>query len=600
MRSGQLIAGRYRLVELIGAGGSGLVWLADDVVENRQVALKRPHSAEGAAVRAELEREAAVAARVRHPNAIRVFEVAGDGHDSWLVMEYFPARNLGVLMRERGHLEPDEVARIGAQVAAALAAIHGADVVHRDVTPNNILVGEDGTAKVTDYGISAHRAQTMTSSGKISGTAVYVSPEVANGSGAKASSDVFSLGASLFAAVEGEPPFGFGDPDMILARIRAGNRAPARRAGALGPVLEALLQPDRDARPTAVQARAMFEQLVAGEPIEPWTPPVPREPRRWRLFAGAATVVVVLLGLVVWSPWQTSAGQESAGGKKQGPLRTVLGDPRTADPCALLDPESYERFGPTVEDPAYGAFNRCDVLVNAGEDNELDIDLELLARVDPNVKPAPDAKVEVEKAEVDDDGGCDVTIILADLNRVDVNARPHGDHTADPCQVAQAAGDRAVELLPPKELTRRSKPFDAASLARIDGCSLVDRDALAKAIPGADPEPSVAFGRWTCDWSGRAATMSASVILTQNQTLTAADGQLVEMAGHHVFIEPGEDGDEECLALVVHRPVHTDSGDDIDEIAMVDVQGEEPMNRLCASARTIARSVAQHLPPVSP
>ncbi|MGH3762994.1 serine/threonine-protein kinase, partial [Actinophytocola sp.] len=223
MRSGQLIANRYRLVELIGSGGAGLVWLAEDEQADeggdgrRRVALKRPHSAAGPAVRAELEREAAVAARVRHPGAIRVHGVVGDGHDSWLVMEYFPAKNLGVLMREQGPLDPGAVAWIGVQVAAALAAIHDADVVHRDVTPNNILVDARGTAKVTDYGISAHRAQTMTSSGKISGTAAYVSPEVADGGGAKAPSDVYSLGASLFAAVEGEPPSGFGDPDAVLA-----------------------------------------------------------------------------------------------------------------------------------------------------------------------------------------------------------------------------------------------------------------------------------------------------------------------------------------------------------------------------------------------
>jgi len=597
VRSGQLIAGRYRLVELIGAGGSGLVWLAEDIVENRQVALKRPHSAEGPAIRTELEREAGVAARVRHPKAIQVHEVAGDGHDSWLVMEYFPARNLGVLMRERGPLDPGEVARIGAQVAAALAAIHDADVVHRDVTPNNILVAEDGTTKVTDYGISAHRVQTVTSSGKISGTAVYVSPEVANGSGAKAPSDVFSLGASLFAAVEGEPPFGFGDPDAILARIRAGSRTPTHRAGVLAPVLEALLASERDARPTAAQARDMLEQVVSGEQVEPWTPPVPREPRRWRVFAGAAAVLVVLLGLVVWSPWQTSAGDPAP--PKQGPLRTVLGDPRTADPCALLDPEAYEKFGPVVVDPAYGLFNRCDAIINQGDDDkELDVDLELLARVDPNVEPAPDAMVEVEKPEVDDDGGCDVTITLADLNRIDVNARPHGDDTADPCEVARLAGDRAVARLPRDQLTRRTKPFDPDSLARVDGCALLDRTALTKAIPGIDPEPSVAFGRWTCDWSGRAATMSAAMYLSQNTTLDAADGQLVELAGHHVFMQRSEDEDE-CTAVVVHRPVHLDNGDDIDEVVMLDVTGEEPMGRLCASARTLARSVAQHLPPVS-
>jgi eukaryotic-like serine/threonine-protein kinase len=598
VRSGQPIAGRYRLVELIGSGASGLVWLADDETEHGQVALKRPHSPSGPAVRTELEREARVAARVRHPNAIQVREVVGDGPDAWLVMEYFPARNLSVLLRDRGPLEPDAVARIGAQIAAALEAIHDADVVHRDVTPNNILVDAEGTAKVTDYGISAHRAQTMTSSGKISGTAVYVSPEVADGSGAKAPSDVFSLGASLFAAVEGEPPFGFGDPDVILARIRAGRREPTRRAGALAPVLEAMLAPDRAARPTAAQARAMLAQVAAGEPVDAWRPPVARGPRRKRLLATAgalAAVVVVLLGLVAWSPWSTSAGAE-------GPLRTVLGDPRTADPCALLEPETFKRFGPATEDPAYGNFNRCDVLIEFGEDAEgddieIDVDLELLDKTDPDLKPAPGAEVEVEAAEVDDEGGCDVSITLADLNRIDVNARPHGDVPVDPCEVAQVAGDRAVELLPRGELTRRAEPFDADSLARLDACKLADRTAL-NAIPGLDLEPSAPRFRWTCEWTGRAATMRAMVYFNQNTPLTAEDGELFAFAGHDVFLQPGEDGDEECEAHVVHRPVHLESGDDIDEIASVSIDGDEPMKRLCSVAKTIGRSVAANLPPV--
>jgi hypothetical protein len=601
VRSGQLIADRYRLVELIGSGGAGLVWLAEDQVEQREVALKRPHSADGGAVRAELEREAAVAARVHHPNAIRVLEVVGDGPDAWLVMEYFPARNLATVLRERGPLDPGEVARIGVQVAAALAAIHDADVVHRDVTPNNILVDAEGTAKVTDYGISAHRAQTMTSSGKISGTAVYVSPEVANGSGAKAPSDVFSLGASLFAAVEGAPPFGFGDPDTILARIRAGHREPLHHAGPLAPVLEAMLRTERDARPTAAEAQELLAQVVRGEPVELREPPAPDEPRNWRLLAAAGAVVVVVLGLVVWSPWHTSTGDPAGApaAPPAGPLRTVLGDSHTADPCALLDPESFERYGPAIEDPAYGNFNRCDVLIDLGDDTELDIDLELLAKVDPEVEPPNNAKVELEPAETDDDGGCDVTITLADLTRIDVNARPHGDVKLDPCEVAQLAGDRAYDLLPRRELARRAEPFDPDSLARVDGCALVDRAALATAIPGAEEEPSVAFGRWTCEWTGPEATMTASIWFNQNTTLDASDGQLLTLAGHHVFVAEGEDGEQECVAQVVHRPVHLDNGDDIDEIVIVDVAGDEPMPTLCASVKRVARSVAAHLPPAS-
>ena len=165
MRSGDVIAERYRLVDLIGSGGMGIVWLAEDLVADRQVALKRPH---GTGFRADLEREADIAGRVAHPAAVEVIGVVGEGDDCWLAMEYFPSTNLA----GKGVLAPQDVAAIGAQVAGALAAAHAVDVVHRDVTPGNILVGADGTAKVTDFGISAWRAATITSSGKVSGTAL--------------------------------------------------------------------------------------------------------------------------------------------------------------------------------------------------------------------------------------------------------------------------------------------------------------------------------------------------------------------------------------------------------------------------------------------
>ncbi|HEY0453822.1 serine/threonine-protein kinase [Actinophytocola sp.] len=598
MRSGQLIANRYRLVELIGSGGSGLVWLADDEhagdVAHRQVALKRPHSADGPAVRAELEREAAVAARVEHPNAIRVHEVVGDGAEAWLVMEFFPAKNLAVIMRERGPLEPGEVARIGEQVASALAAIHDADVVHRDVTPNNILVDAEGTAKVTDYGISAHRAQTMTSSGKISGTAVYLSPEVANGSGAKAPSDLFSLGASLFAAVEGAPPFGFGDPDLVLARIRAGRREPAGRAGALTPVLDALLQTDRDARPTAAEAADMLGKVVAGEPVPVWERTSrPPTRRRWPMIAGAAAVVVaVLLGVFVWSPWRTSAGSE--------PPRTVLGDPRTADPCALVDPDATRRFGPGEVDRAYGNFNRCDVLVNPGADTEVGIVVELVGKADPTATAPAGATVEVAAPQGDDEGACDVTITLADLNRVDVNARPHGDAApADLCPMAKAAADRAFALLPPAELTRRATPFEPASLANTRACDLLDAATLAR-VPGltaGSVEKNAGYGDWSCEWTARTATMRARVIFNRNQRLTADDGEPLTLAGHHAFREPAGYGDTSCEVDVVHRPVIGDNGDELDELATVVVDGPDPMATLCATVTDLAGAVAAHLPP---
>ncbi|MCA1655905.1 MAG: serine/threonine protein kinase [Pseudonocardiaceae bacterium] len=463
MRSDDVIADRYRLVELIGSGGMGIVWLAVDLREQREVALKRPHAL-GGSIRADLEREADVARRVAHPNAIEVFDVVGDGDDCWLVMEYFPATSLAA----KGVLPAREVAAVGAQVAAALAAAHAADVVHRDVTPGNVLVSDDGTAKVTDFGISAWRAATITSSGKISGTAAYVSPEVADGNGAKAPSDVFSLGATLFAAVEGTPPFGTGDPDVILARIRAGRGTPARHAGALEPVLNALMRRERGDRPTAAQAKEMLDRVADGQTVPVWSAPAKRK-RPALLVAGAALAVVAVLVLAFLRPWETEPNGPT------GPARTALGDPRTADPCSVADPAVLQRFGDAGQDADYGGLNRCDVLITVPGDDRVDV----MFQFDGPAGTTPPAQVvRHEPKQVGAD--CGITFTLTDGNVLEVVARTSDEVDTDLCAVADTAADHAESVLRGHAEIPRRPARDAGSLAHLDACALLQQPDLCQ------------------------------------------------------------------------------------------------------------------------
>ncbi|MFI7673822.1 serine/threonine-protein kinase [Actinophytocola sp. NPDC049390] len=259
---GHLLAGRYRLVRPIGTGAMGVVWQGHDELLARPVAIKKllatdPQTPEKVA---RCLREGRIAARLQHPNAITVFDVVDEDGVPNLVMEYLPARSLATTVAEDGPLTPEAAAAVGAQVAAALAAAHAAGIVHRDITPANILLGEDGTAKLTDFGISriADDAAT-TRTGLVAGTPAYLAPEVALGGEPTPASDVFSLGSTLYAAVEGEPPFGLG-PNVLglLHAVASGEITPPTRSGPLTDALLALLTTDPDTRPTADRAHDLL------------------------------------------------------------------------------------------------------------------------------------------------------------------------------------------------------------------------------------------------------------------------------------------------------------------------------------------------------
>jgi hypothetical protein len=230
----------------------GVVWRAEDDLLGREVALKRVGLTPGGTSPdiARAEREARLAATLSHPNVVSVFDLAQHGDEQWLVMEYVESATLGQLVRDHGPLPPDSAARLLCQAADALAAAHAAGIVHRDVKPSNILVSPTGHVKLTDFGIArGHADVTLTATGLMTGSPAYLAPEVASGSTATQASDVWALGATLYHALTGEPPYEVaGNVVGALYRIVHEEPPRPRDAGWLAPLLEATMAKDPKAR----------------------------------------------------------------------------------------------------------------------------------------------------------------------------------------------------------------------------------------------------------------------------------------------------------------------------------------------------------------
>src|SRR5690348_2487736 len=282
--SHRLLAGRYRLGAVIGRGGMGTVWQARDELLNRDVAVKeivwppQMDPAEREVARGRAVREAQLAARLHHPNVVTVYDIVEEDDRPCIVMELVPFRSLREVIAEDGPVSPAQAARIGLSVLTALRAVHEAGVVHRDVKPANILLGPEGRIVLADFGIAkAVDSPALTSSGVLVGSPSYLAPERARGGIAGPAADLWALGASLFAAVEGRPPF---ERDGVLASLTAvvaDELDPAPHAGPLRPVIERLLDKNPARRPGIRRTEQMLLQAesAAGEQAATYALPAP-------------------------------------------------------------------------------------------------------------------------------------------------------------------------------------------------------------------------------------------------------------------------------------------------------------------------------------
>jgi hypothetical protein len=264
----RVVAGRYRLDRMIGRGAMGAVWQAEDTVLRRPVAVKEvllphglsPHEREVACERT--LREARAIARLAHPNVVTLFDVLDEDGRPWVVMELVPARSLAQVVREEGPLPAPRVAALGLAVLSALEAAHAAGITHRDVKPGNILLADDGRVKLTDFGIARIAEDSaLTGTGLLLGSPSYIAPEVVRGGSAGPAADLFGLGATLYAAVEGRPPFRGEDPISTLSAVASQPPEPYRLAGSLAPALDGLLRKDPDGRLSAAAARRLLLNL---------------------------------------------------------------------------------------------------------------------------------------------------------------------------------------------------------------------------------------------------------------------------------------------------------------------------------------------------
>ncbi|WP_410789461.1 protein kinase domain-containing protein [Kribbella sp. C-35] len=578
----RLIGGRYLLGEPLGSGGMGSVWRAHDQQLDRVVALKRAHPGVDDPEGRRLRREARTGARLHDPHVVTIFDVVTDGDEHWLVLEYLPSHGLD----ELGKLPPDQVARIGVQIASALQAVHAAGIIHRDLKPANILVTADGTAKLADFGISRRlwAEATLTDSSTV-GTPNHLAPEVANGNDPTTASDVFSLGAVLYTALEGHSPFG-DDPNplAVLRRAAHGELEPLRRGGELTPLITRMLAVEPGDRPSIAEVVNELGGTAAA--------PVSRRRKRWVIPAAAAGVAViavlgVLIGRAVSGPSEPSAAPTTA---VAGPV----GDPLTVDPCALIDEASLSKFGDATLEPAYGNFDRCDVVVNGTGGQQVDV----RAEFDEADNELPQGAVEkltgnlnrVVRARAED-GDCERVLVLSDGTHVVVEARHTDGSGMDVCAMAEAVTQKAIGVLKAGPIPRRTQPLAAASLAHLDACTLLDNQAL-ELIPAVDAKhPDTSFGGWSCGWESTTSDLSVDVRFDRDQPLDASDGRPVTMSGRSAFVSSEDDGPGTCAVLIVFRQYA-----DTVELVTVIARGPGTQTTLCGLATKLGQSVAAKLP----
>jgi len=269
---GYVVAGRYELLDPVGRGAMGTVWRARDLRLDREVAVKEvrvpgPMTHQDRNVLRERSlREARVAARLSHPGVVTVHDVIEAGGSPWIIMELVPSRSLAQVLAQDGPMSPARAAAMGMTLLEALGSAHAAGVVHRDVKPGNILITPAGRAVLTDFGIATlHGDPGLTQAGMVMGTPGFCAPERIRGEPASPASDLWSLGATLYAAVEGRGPFeGQGSAMAVLANIVHGDPPPATSAGQLRPVITALMTRDPAARPDATAARRLLAAACSG------------------------------------------------------------------------------------------------------------------------------------------------------------------------------------------------------------------------------------------------------------------------------------------------------------------------------------------------
>ncbi|MFH7594181.1 serine/threonine-protein kinase [Streptomyces racemochromogenes] len=323
--AGAVLAGRYRLVEPIGSGGMGKVWRAHDQLLHRTVAVKELTAAlyvaqaDREVLYARTQKEARAAARIQHPAVVTVHDVLEHDDRPWIVMEHIDGPSLAEAAKAAGRIEPREAARIGLHVLGALRAAHAVGVMHRDVKPGNVLLAKDGRVLLTDFGIAAIEGDSsITRTGELVGSIDYLAPERVTGGAPDPSSDLWSLGATLYTAVEARSPFRRTSPISSLQAVVNDEPPVPRQAGALGPVITALLRKDPAERPSAAEAERMLIEAMEG-----------REPRAAHAYVPTRAVT---------AEERATAQESAAPAPEPAPARAAATVPTERPPAPAVRP----------------------------------------------------------------------------------------------------------------------------------------------------------------------------------------------------------------------------------------------------------------------
>ncbi|WP_143672470.1 serine/threonine-protein kinase, partial [Streptomyces sp. rh206] len=268
-KNGRLLAGRYRLGEVLGRGGMGTVWRADDETLGRTVAVKElrfPSAIDEEEKRRLITRtlrEAKAIARIRNNSAVTVYDVVDEDDRPWIVMELIEGKSLAEAIREDGTLTPRRAAEVGLAILDVLRSAHREGILHRDVKPSNVLIAEDGRVVLTDFGIAQVEGDpSVTSTGMLVGAPSYISPERARGHKPGPPADLWSLGGLLYASVEGCPPYDKGSAIATLTAVMTEPLDPPKNAGPLTEVIYGLLARDPDQRLDDAGARALLNDVI--------------------------------------------------------------------------------------------------------------------------------------------------------------------------------------------------------------------------------------------------------------------------------------------------------------------------------------------------
>ncbi|GAA3444495.1 serine/threonine-protein kinase [Planomonospora venezuelensis] len=408
-----VLAGRYRAVEKLGEGGMGTVWRARDELLHREVAIKevRLGSHLPAAHRAEMRertlREARAAARLSHPAIVAVHDVIAQDDRPWIVMDLVRGHSLDEAIRSGGPLPPQQVAAIGAAMLDALSLAHGRGIMHRDVKPANIMLSQDGGVLLTDFGIATLEGDAqLTSPDALVGSPGYIAPERLRGTGDGPAADLWSLGATLYAAVEGRGPFHRGTPVATLGAVLTQETPYPGRAGGLAPVLLAVLAKDPRERPGETALRAALRQVALGLPAGPLSPPAesPERPpprrRRTGLIAGAG-LAAVAAGAAA-AVLLTMNGARTPDPAPTGPDPRAGRFPAAPELCSLLTDEQARSLVPGASPAPMPANHQLELEASClweGADGAPQIRVSLTAHAPVRGKTGPEVAHEFFAAE---------------------------------------------------------------------------------------------------------------------------------------------------------------------------------------------------------